>query len=96
MIAPRKTVSFPLGKIITTPEAWAALERAGQSPLEFLIRHVGNDWGEVCGEDWKINDQSLENGSMLLSAYRTAKQERLWVITQADRRCTTILLPDEY
>ncbi len=96
MIAPRKTVPFPLGELLSTPGALAALERAGQSPLEFLLRHASNDWGEVCGEDWLLNDQALEDGTRLLSVYRTAKEDRLWVITEADRSVTTLLLPDEY
>lgn len=96
MIAPRKTVSFPLGELLATPGALAALMRAGQSPSEFLLRHASNDWGEVCGEDWELNDRALEDGSRLLSVYRTTKQERLWIITEADRSVTTILLPDEY
>lgn len=96
MMASRKTVTFPLGELLATPGALATLERTGQSPIEFLIRHASNDWGEVGPEDWQANDEALKDGSRLLSAYRTAKGERLWIITESDRRCTTILLPDEY
>lgn len=72
------------------------MEAAGQSPLVFLCRHLRNDWGEVCGDDWQLNDEAIENGDRLLSAYRTSKGERLWIITERDRSVTTFLLPDEY
>jgi len=53
-------------------------------------------WGEVCQEDWQANDEALETGERLLSAYRTSKDERIWIITEHDRSVTTLLLPDEY
>ncbi len=87
---------FPLGQIVATPGALSIIEEAGQSPLEFLIRHVRNDWGEVCTDDWALNDEALVSGDRLLSAYRTSKGERLWIITEANRAATTFLLPDEY
>ena len=89
-------VCFQLGELVATPGALEALEHAGQSPLEFLDRHRKGDWGEVCPEDWALNDEALKEGTRLLSAYRTVKDERLWIITEADRSCTTILLPEEY
>jgi len=96
VIASLKPKQFPLGEVVATRGAIAALEAAGQSPLEFLVRHARNDWGEVCGEDWTLNDEALESGDRLLSAYRTSKGERLWVISERDRSLTTLLLPDEY
>lgn len=96
MVAIRSIRPFPLGQVVATRGALAALEEAGQSPLGFLLRHVRGDWGEVCAEDWQMNDEALDSGDRLLSAYRTAKGERLWVITESDRSCTTFLLPDEY
>jgi len=72
------------------------MTEAGQSPLEFIARHIKGDWGEVCRDDWALNDEALKDGSRILSAYRTNKQVRLWIITEADRAATTILLPDEY
>lgn len=91
-----KPVSFQLGQLFATPGALAALERAGQSPSEFIDRHLRNDWGEVCKEDWQANDAALKKGTRLLSAYRTSKDERIWIITECDRSVTTLLLPDEY
>ena len=87
---------FPLGQTVATPGALAALEEAGQSPGFFLSRHASGDWGEVDAEDWKLNDEAVREGTRILSAYRTLKGQKLYVITEADRSVTTVLLPDEY
>ena len=92
---------FPLGQVLATPGAIEVLESSGQSPTEFLAKHVRGDWGIVDAEDKAANDQSLIDGSRILSAYRTSKGEKLWVITEAcddqgRRAATTILLPEEY
>jgi hypothetical protein len=73
---------FLLGQILATPGALEALEKAGQTPTEFLQRHARGDWGEVCAEDRQANDQSLLDGSRILSAYRTSLGERVWIITE--------------
>ena len=96
MIAPRIIKHFSLGQLVATPGALSALERAGQSPGVFIDRHLNGDWGEVCGDDWALNDLALDDGDRLLSAYRTSLGERIWVISESDRSATTILLPDEY
>jgi len=91
------TPLFSLGQVVVTPGALAALEKAGQGPQEFLSRHVHGDWGDLCEEDRKENQFSLERGFRLLSSYRTnAGDTKVWVITEADRSVTTILLPEEY
>jgi hypothetical protein len=87
---------FSLGQLVTTPGALEAMEESGQTPDFFLHRHVTADWGVVNREDWRLNDEALKDGSRLLSAYRTLKGTKIWVITEADRSVTTILLPDEY
>ena len=92
----RKQPLFPLGQVVATPGVLAALQEAGQEPIEFLIRHVTGDWGELDAEDIQENEFSLKNDLRLLSAYRTAKDEKLWVITEWDRSVTTLLLPSEY
>jgi hypothetical protein len=86
---------FTLGQILATPGALAALEESGQSPDIFLARHVRGDWGGVSAEDKCANDEALVSGERILSAYRTLKGEKLWIITEADRSATTILLPEE-
>lgn len=87
---------FHLGQLVATPGALQALEEAGETPAHFLDRHQNADWGEVCDEDKRLNDEALVNGERLLSAYRTSKGEKIWIITEADRSSTCILLPEEY
>jgi hypothetical protein len=87
---------FSLGQLVATPGALEALQQAGQSFADFLARHVRGDWGEVCADDKRANDQALVDGDRLLSAYRTLRNVRIWVITESDRSSTTILLPEEY
>lgn len=65
-------------------------------PGEFLRKHVVGDWGDVEADDHRENETSVEGGFRILSTYRTAKGMSLWVITEADRASTCILLPDEY
>ncbi len=87
---------FELGQLVATPGALAALEKSGQSPSEFLQRHVTGDWGELSEDDNKENQLSVERGFRILSSYKTNADERLWVITEGLRCHTTILLPEEY
>jgi hypothetical protein len=87
---------FALGRVVATPGALQALEDAGQEPEEFLNRHDRGDWGEVAEADKHENDFSLQHGFRILSAYTTKAGERIWIITEADRSVTTILLSDEY
>ena len=74
---------FDLGQVVATPEAMRVLEESGQTPAFFLDQHIQGSWGEVCDEDKGLNDQALVDGSRLLSAYRTLKGERIWIITEA-------------
>ena len=90
-----------LGQVVATPGALEAMEESGQTPDFFLEKHVAGDWGDVSADDWQLNDESLKEGSRVLSAYRTLKGAKLWVITEAvddngHRAATTLLLPDEY
>jgi hypothetical protein len=87
---------FDLGQLVATPGALAVLEKTRQNPMEFLSRHVTGDWGEIPEEDKKENLFSLEKGFRLLSSYRTTAGDRVWVITEANRSHTTLLLPEEY
>lgn len=90
------TAKFILGKTVATPRALNALADSGESPAQFLNRHVSCDWGEVCNEDKQANEDALLHGERILSAYRTAKSVKIWVITEADRSSTCMLLPEEY
>ncbi len=96
MIAMNMNKPFPLGQIVATPGALEALARSGQSPSEFLDRHVACDWGEVDAADKQANEEALVNGERLLSVFRTNLGDRIWIITEWDRSVTTLLLPDEY
>jgi hypothetical protein len=87
---------FALGQTFITPGAEEALMIAGQTGIEFLRRHMSGDFGELADEDTEENEHSLRQGFRVLSAYRTARGQKLWVITEADRSSTTILLPSEY
>jgi len=87
---------FDLGRIVATPGALQALEAAEQQPAEFLDRHVNGDWGDLDDEDKQENEFSVRNGFRILSAYSTSAGEKIWIITEADRSATTLLLPEEY
>jgi hypothetical protein len=93
---------FTMGQIVATPGALEALEKAGESAQTYLERHAKGDWGEVCLEDWKANDDALKDGSRLLSAYKLKDGTKIWLITEAaadddgNRAATTLLLPREY
>jgi len=87
---------FPLGRLLVTARALARLDELGLSPIPFFRRHQAGDWGDVAPEDAQANAQALTGGSRLLSVYQIAESCRVWVITEADRRLTTLLLPEEY
>ena len=87
---------FSPGQIVATPGALAALEEAGEEPVFYLARHLAGDWGEVCEEDAKENNFSLENGFRILSAYILSTGVKIWIITECDRSATTLLTPEEY
>jgi hypothetical protein len=87
---------FELGQLVATPGALAALEESGEAPGTFIARHACGDWGELSDEDRKENEFSLLHGFRLLSSYRLRNATKIWVITEADRSSTTLLLPEEY
>lgn len=87
---------FPLGLTVATPGALDALAESGEAPAAFVARHVAGDWGDLSREDKAANTLALVTGERILSAYRTARRVKLWVITEADRSATCILLPEEY
>jgi hypothetical protein len=87
---------FDVGSLVSTPGALAALAKSGQTPLDFLSRHITGDWGDLEEEDRKENDLSVKKGFRILSSYKTNAGQKVWVITEADRSVTTLLLPEEY
>jgi hypothetical protein len=90
-----RAARFPLGRILAMPGALSALERAGESPGAPIIRHMTGDWGELDDDDRHENERSVALGFRLLSAYTLQSGVRLWIITEADRSATTLLLPSE-
>jgi hypothetical protein len=85
---------FALGQTVITPGAVAILTTT--DVLKALARHAAGDWGDVCDEDRLSNAEALRTGARLLSAYRNCEGAKFWIITEADRSVTTILLPEEY
>ena len=93
---------FHPGRVVATPGALEAIRASGQTPEVFLGAHLEGHWGsDLCEEDRRLNDEALIDGSRILSAYKTLRGIKLWVLTEAEgddgrRYSTTILLPDEY
>ena len=96
MNSPPTIPLFSPGQIAATPGALALLEKIQKSPSEFLSRHLRGDWGDLCQDDKAENELSLRHGFRLLSSYAVTDAENLWIITEADRSVTTLLLPAEY
>jgi hypothetical protein len=86
---------LPLGRVLATPKALKLLVEAGGHPFEYLARHATGDWGDLCACDRRQNELALREGYRVLSSYLVGGG-KVWIITEADRSITTILLPEEY
>jgi len=86
-------MKFSLGQVVITPNALEKLK--SDDILNALNRHVVGDWGELDVEDKQTNDTALQSGDRLLSAYRSGPV-KFWIITEASREVTTVLLPEDY
>ena len=89
------TAPLPLGRVVATPGALKLLMEAGEHPFDLLARHAKGDWGDLCAFDRRQNEIALREGYRVFSSYE-APAGRVWIITEADRSVTTILLPEEY
>lgn len=87
---------FDLGEVVATPGALDELERQQVLPIALLSKHLRGDWGSVSADDALANDYALKDGDRLLSSYTIAANVRIWIITEADRSVTTLMLPSEY
>lgn len=87
-------VKFDYGALYVTRGASKKLSHV--DILRGLFRHIEGDFGDLCEEDKLVNLDAIENGYRILSAYHTADGTKFWIITEADRSATTILLPEEY
>lgn len=86
-------IRFPLGQVAITANA---SQRLGtEEVLSALRRHATGDWGDLCPEDALANNDALHHGGRLFSAYGSG-EHRFWIITEADRSVTTVLLPEDY
>ncbi|MBN9519236.1 hypothetical protein J0H58_12060 [bacterium] len=93
-MVPPNLLPVPLGQIVATPAALGVLTQP--EIVAALRRHASGDWGNVDAEDRAANDDALHDGTRLLSVYQSASGTTFWVITEADRSVTTVLLPDDY
>lgn len=87
---------FELGDVVATPGALDALAAACVMHTALIARHLAGDWGDLDAEDKESNQEALVTGARILSAYTLPTKQRIWVITEADRSVTTLLLPNEY
>jgi len=92
--APRPAL-FSTGRVLATPAALIVLNAASITPDSLITRHVTGDWGELSIEDVDANQDALQHGWRLLSSFNVGER-KVWVITEADRSITTLLLPSEY
>jgi hypothetical protein len=89
------TAPLPLGKVVAAPGALKLLGKSGGHPFDYLARHAAGDWGELRAFDRRQNEVALRDGYRVFSSY-DVHAGRVWIITEADRSVTTILLPEEY
>jgi hypothetical protein len=85
---------FDLGEVVITPNILRTVDII--TAHNALSRHKNGDWGEICDEDKQRNEEAIKNGTRLFSAYQSEVGIKFWIITEADRSCTTILLPKDY
>ncbi len=86
---------FELGRVVATPGALEVVLHPDEA-VSLLRRHQSGDWGEVDGHDRRANNKAIKEGTRLLSAYTLPGGEKVWIITEADRSATCLLLPSEY
>ncbi len=86
---------FQLGRVVATPAALSLLEGHNLTALHFVQKHVTGQFGDLCDEDKEANNEAIWNGERVLSSYKIGN-EKLWVITEADRSSTCCLLSQEY
>ena len=91
-----KPALFRLGDVYITPGAQAALTIHTINPASLLDRHVTGDWSNLSPDDIKANRDAVAGGARIFSSYHIALKIRVWVITEASRASSTVVLPEEY
>ena len=89
------TAPLPFGRIVATPGALKLLSEIEEDPFGYITRHATGDWGNLCAFDRRQNEIALREGYRVLSSYEVPAGS-IWIITEADRSVTTLLLPEEY
>jgi hypothetical protein len=87
---------FTAGLLVMTRSVQALAARGGLDPTEYLRRHLSGDWGDISEDDRNANARAIVDGDRLFSSYKVSDDLTLWIITEADRSATTLLLPDDY
>lgn len=87
---------FPAGQVVMTAGISELVQRGIYNPVLYLQRHLNGDWGDICDEDRRLNDDALASDGRLFSSYKITPTLKIWIITEWDRSVTTLLLPDEY
>lgn len=92
---------FPLGRVVMTPNVQAKLQEAHPDRWEaelmgLIHRHASGDWGDLDEDDKRQNDLAPNRGLSIFSAYTTSYKVKIWIISEADRNVTTVLLPEDY
>ena len=88
---------FPPGQVVMTTGVDELVRQGRLNPTPYLRRHLHGDWGDLSGDDWRLNDAALASGEdRLFSSYQVMPDLKLWIITEWDRSVTTLLLPSEY
>ena len=93
---PQARPLFALGSLRLSGKVHWLASKGLIDPLPYVQRHVRGDWGDVDREDWEANEASLREGLHLFSVYHDRNGVKFWVITEADRSATTVLLPEDY
>jgi hypothetical protein len=89
-------LAFELGALAATAGAAQAAATAGVRLVDMVLRHLGGDWGDLDDDDKAANARAVANGGRILSSYHLDTGEDIWVLTEADRSSTTVLLASEY
>ncbi|MFZ6689301.1 hypothetical protein ACO0K0_16275 [Undibacterium sp. SXout11W] len=92
----QKQLLFSLGQVLTTRGAFDKMTELGISAKDLIFRHVTGDWGDLCESDQQENVKAIHSEAQVFSSYIISTDIKIWIITEADRSSTTLLLPDEY